>query len=294
MTWNCQRHGIGRARACHGAHRSRSSDRGRHLGVRARLAVRNRRERLPDLPLKRRRLNVERQIQPRLATGQMRENRIRPSRESACIARDHGGRILALECGRQFFVRRSHGDRAHASRRGRNQQPADCRSRGIDDRVADLHARSATSVNRRRHAELRHRSLIKPAARSVSRIEHGTCDVVGQAQASFHRSKPDGLGIFARRDADETLEVALEVIRAAAESRGQRGQRRMTLDVREIDASAPDLVDPGIGDRLSRIRLAALACAEAGGACGIRRHEEPHAIASRAATRTGWPAENSG
>src|SRR5262249_50878520 len=56
MTRYGQRDRIRRARARHGAHRTRPADRFRDLTVGARLAIRNRGECLPDQPLERRRL----------------------------------------------------------------------------------------------------------------------------------------------------------------------------------------------------------------------------------------------
>src|SRR3954468_19827374 len=56
MTWHGERHRVGRAGAGDGADRARPSDCGRGFRVCARLAVRDRRQRLPHLPLKCRRL----------------------------------------------------------------------------------------------------------------------------------------------------------------------------------------------------------------------------------------------
>ena len=71
MTRNRKRHGIGGAGAGDGADRARLADRGGHFGIRARLAVWNRRERLPDLPLKGRRLDVDWKIQTGRAARQV-------------------------------------------------------------------------------------------------------------------------------------------------------------------------------------------------------------------------------
>ena len=68
----------------------------------------------------------------------------------------------------------------------------------------------------------------------------------------------------------------------------------MTFDVREIDAGAADLVDPGIGRELGRVRLAALAGAEPGRARGVGRLEEADAVAARTAARAGRPAVDAG
>jgi hypothetical protein len=75
------------------------------------------------------------------------------------------------------------------------------------------------------------------------------------------------------------------VIRAAAETAGQRRERRVTFDVGEIHARAPDLVHPGIGDG-GLVGTAAAARSESGCACVGGRVEKRHAIAVRAAART--------
>src|SRR5438477_9716964 len=68
----------------------------------------------------------------------------------------------------------------------------------------------------------------------------------------------------------------------------------MAVDVREVDARAADLVDPGIGGHRLRVRATALACAEACGARGPGRLEEGDAIAPRPAARTRRPAVHAG
>src|SRR5262249_60838796 len=106
--------------------------------------------------------------------------------------------------------------------------------------------RAAAPVDRWRHAELRHRALVEAAARRVAGVEDRLGDVAGAAQASLHLAEPARLRVFARRHADEPLEIPLEVIRAAAETSCQRRQRRMALDARQICARAADLFDTGI------------------------------------------------
>src|SRR5437899_12172432 len=68
----------------------------------------------------------------------------------------------------------------------------------------------------------------------------------------------------------------------------------MSLDVRQIDARAADLLDPRVRGRDDRIGLAALARAESGGAGGGRRVEERHALAPRAAAGARRPAVDAG
>src|SRR5690242_1537208 len=62
------------ARARDGADRAAAAYGGRDLAVGARLAVRDRAQRLPHLPLERRRLHVERQIEARAPAVEMRED----------------------------------------------------------------------------------------------------------------------------------------------------------------------------------------------------------------------------
>ena len=65
MTRDRESHRVRRAGARDRANSLGPADRRRDVTVRARLAIRDCGERLPDLPLERRRLNVERQIDMR-------------------------------------------------------------------------------------------------------------------------------------------------------------------------------------------------------------------------------------
>ena len=105
----------------------RAADRRGDLGVGPRLAVRNRAERLPHLPLKRGRLYVERQIQPRLPAGEMRENRVRPLRQRAGVAAIVARDTRATSAASARRPSRSHRHRADAARGRRHQQPAERR-----------------------------------------------------------------------------------------------------------------------------------------------------------------------
>src|SRR5947208_1890929 len=97
MTGDRDRDGIPRARARDGARRLRSADCRCDFRVRAGLAVRDRGERLPYLPLKRCRLDVDRQIERRPPSVEVREDRGGPFREGARIGDDRRCRVLARE-----------------------------------------------------------------------------------------------------------------------------------------------------------------------------------------------------
>ena len=103
-----------------------------------------------------------------------------------------------------------------------------------------------------------------------------------------------GVRVLARRDADQPLEVALQMIRAAAQTRRQRRQRRDDLrrsrGRRRRGGSARSRDPPAA----RRVRLAALAGAETGRARGVGRVEETHAIAARPPARAGRPAVDAG
>ena len=81
MAGNGERDRIRRARPCDGPRGARAADGRGDLRVRTRLAVRDRGQRIPDLPLKRRGLHVERQIEPRPTTVEVGENLSGPTSE---------------------------------------------------------------------------------------------------------------------------------------------------------------------------------------------------------------------
>ena len=95
---------------------ARFPNRRRELTVRSGLAVRNRGECLPHLPLEGGGLNVERQIDSwRLALG-ARQQFLRPRRLRIGRIVDCRRRVFTQKLVFQLNVRRSHLDRADASR----------------------------------------------------------------------------------------------------------------------------------------------------------------------------------
>ena len=83
VTGNRERHGIGGAGVCNGTNGGRTADGCRYLFICARLAVRDGAERLPHLPLKGRRLHVERQLEPRALSFEVTDDLAYPFLEAA-------------------------------------------------------------------------------------------------------------------------------------------------------------------------------------------------------------------
>src|SRR5262245_21414535 len=79
------------------------------------------------------------------------------------------------------------------------------------------------------------------------------------------------------------------MVRTAADAGGERRERRMALDVSQVDAGAADLVDPGIGGARVAGRAPA-ARAESGELGLIGSVEERHDVPARAAAWTRRPA----
>src|SRR6185436_18549018 len=141
----------------------------------------------------------------------------------------------------------------------------------------------------RRHPQPGRRALVETAARSVSRVDEGRRDIAGLSQPTLHLAQPARLRVLTGGQTDETLEVALHVVRAAAEPRRQRRKRRMALDVGEVDARAADLFYPRIGRH--QLVGPATAAGSVSAAFGFfRRMEEGDAIAPWPPARTRRPA----
>src|SRR5581483_8227598 len=157
MTRDGERDRIGRARARDRARRGRPSDRPGDFAVRARFAERNRGERLPDLPLERRRADIERQVERARRARQMRDDGRRRRR------------VLAPQLRHEIGVGRAHRDGADALRRRRHEQTSERRRAG---RVRDRRAGAAAAIRRRRHAETVRAALVEATARSVSGADH--------------------------------------------------------------------------------------------------------------------------
>src|SRR5205814_5881326 len=121
--------------------------------------------------------------------------------------------------------------------------------RRVDNRVCDLHSRASASVDLRPHRQLRRRALVEAAARAVPGVDHRVRYARSRAQAAFDFRETAGVRVLARADADNAFEAALEMIRAAAKPAREACERHVAIDIRQIHARAPDLVDPGIGRR---------------------------------------------
>lgn len=273
MTGDRDSHGIGRARARDGSSGARPADCRCNLSIRARLSARNGGERIPDLPLKRRGPDVKRQFQPWCAARQMCKDLRGPSRNRALVEHDRRSRVFRLERAREISVALAHCHGTDAPFGARDKQASQRRS---NDRVSDVHPRTAGLVAGRRHAEPRGGTLIESAARPVACVKKRRCHSESASEPLFHFLEPRRVGILSRCDADEPLEISLEVIWTAAQATGQPRERRMPLDVGEIHARAADLVDPGIG--ANRIAWSAtLARTVARGFSLGRRREELNA-----------------
>src|SRR5947207_10397556 len=97
MAGNDERYGVARAGMRNGANRRWPADRRRYLFICTRLAVRDSGERIPDLPLKRRRLDVERQIEPRTASPEMPDDLHGPLLQPGMIGHARRGGVLRRE-----------------------------------------------------------------------------------------------------------------------------------------------------------------------------------------------------
>src|SRR5206468_2835557 len=116
---------------------------------------------------------------------------------------------------------------------------------------------------------------------------------IAAAQAQLHLAQAQRIRVLARRDADDPLEVALQVIRAAADAPGEHRERRVPLHFGQVHARAPDFLHPWI--RRSRFARLAPEAGTKAGALGLGKFvEETYDLAPRPAARARRPAINAG
>src|ERR1700676_2326073 len=106
-------------------------------------------------------------------------------------------------------------------------------------------------------------------------------------------SEAAGLRVLAGRDADDPLEIPLEMVGTSAEPTRERRQRRVSVDVGQIHARAPDFLGPRIGCGIhigpTPAASAITSAHRVGG--GL---EERDLVAPRTPARAGWPAVDAG
>src|SRR4029077_14689092 len=171
-----------RARPRHGANRGRLPNRPRHLPVCAGGSVRNTAKLFPHAALKRGGLYIGGQIEVWLAAAQMLEDLSHPSLKTVTVAPYLRARAFLLQRHLQPRIRVAKIERADAAIRSPYKEPPE---RRIHDCVVDAHSRAALPVGGRRHAQMRRRSLIQPAARAKSRVVQCSGHVVSFSQLSF-------------------------------------------------------------------------------------------------------------
>src|SRR4051812_15317193 len=284
MARNDDGHLVVGASAGDGANCFRRSDRLRDLAIGAGLAERNLLQLAPDLPLKRRSLDVDRY----LSIGCRPFDR---GGDLAYPAAQRAGRIgdaRARRCGVLAFERRfetagivAEGDRADAAVGGADEQHAEpC----VHDHVIDLHPRAASPVRRRCHAEPRIGVVVTPAPRAVTSPECGATYRLAALKLALETLAPAGAKVLCRRQTERALEGSLQMIRT---------HPRLLCQQLECDALIPKVVDVRIDvltslfDRRVRrfrvIRPAALTGAESGALGSFRRREEGNVVAPRTA-----------
>ena len=117
-----ERDRIGGARAGNGSDRLRFADALCDLGVRARLAVRDPLQRAPDLPLKCRGLDVDREVERWRTAAKVLGDRLCPLGSGLRIGFDLRGRILPSQIGGERRLRSCRS--SPNTRRARSPRPA--------------------------------------------------------------------------------------------------------------------------------------------------------------------------
>ena len=102
MTGYDQRDRIRGASSSDGPGRFGLTDGSRDFRIRARLAIRNAPEFIPDAALKCGRLDVQRKMDVGLGAAKVLEKRSNGLRESFLVLNDLGFRVFALKTGKQF------------------------------------------------------------------------------------------------------------------------------------------------------------------------------------------------
>jgi hypothetical protein len=292
MARHDQRDRVGGAGLRHRARRGRAADRLRHLLVGAHLAVGNRPEGTPHLLLERGAPDVD----GRAILGARRQL---PADRGDVRAQAgvRSGQLGAGKLGREVGFERASVVAEHhpadAAIGGGHQQLPE--RRGGDD-GADALAGAAAAVGARCHAEMAAGLFVDGAARSVADVvgRGGHGDSFLEARAQSRRAA--FVGVRLRRGADGPGEGSLQVERADAARRTERGQREAAVAVGvdvgvDQPAGAFDGADGG-RRRGGAGRMTPAAGAESRPLPHRRRREQAHAIAARPARRARRPAED--
>ena len=159
-----------------------------------------------------------------------------------------------------------------------------------DGRVINAHTGAAATIRRERHAASRRRCLVDSTGRSISGFVNGAGDIAPIAQARAQAAGPNRRLKLARRNADDRLEAALEVMRAHRRDTRQVIERNRLVRVRrKVRRRAADGVDTVLCEA-DQIRAAAFTRPEPGllglGGC----IEKLDAIGARPPARAAGPA----
>ena len=203
---------IRRASARHSAGSLGSAQLHRDIGVMPGFASRDRGEAPPNLPLKGRRVDVERQRPARsvLDAGQYRRHAVA---EGLIVTpnRGFGQGSTQIPFESAVIVAKRHRDNS-MGRRG-DQYAPECRRRDGERHVG---AAPTLGIGRGRHAESLPGAFVDPAGRTESGAVDCRSHRFTLAQGVFQAPLPHGIPILLRRDADNAFECALKMMRAQA------------------------------------------------------------------------------
>src|SRR6185369_13388005 len=132
--------------------------------------------------------------------------------------------------------------------------------------------------------------LVQPTARTITCLVHCTCHCSTLLYLCFEMIEPLCFGKLSRRDADDSFEYSLEMMRTQSDFRAQFFERRrLSILLVDVDASAPH----GLDLRIIHFRIPRPATFAGSKACVfscLRNAKEDHLFATRAPRRTRRPA----
>ena len=272
-----------------GAGGRRMADGARHLGVAGGASGGDGPERLPDLALEARRLDVEGEVlgARALTEGRCRgaESRVRRRRG----ALELGPRELGAEEGLERLRGVTERHPAQSPLGPGEEQGPEGR---VEHRPDDVLPGAALSVLGGTHPHLPPCCCVGPPRRAIARLEPGLGHRLAGAQLRLPALEPCGGDELLGREPGVLLERLLEVRRADARGPRERVEAGRSFEVG--DEERLHLVDHRLGGTLGELGPAALARSVplALGGGGVRK--EAHVLPERAARRAGGAAVDAG
>lgn len=287
MTWDDERHFVGRACARHRTRRARMADGRRDVSIRAGLSIGDFGQRLPHKAAESGCRDIQRQAAELLPALDVPDEAGNDRPQGRIVTMQRGCAEFAPQPALERSFRVAEVDGANPSRACGHEQFSEAR---VDDREIDGRALASTPVVIGRHSQKGAAAFVQSAARSVACAIQRVGDAFAASQADLQPLDAIEIGVAFGRHADGGFEAARQVVGTEPEAVGKFAE---TGDVLVGGVDIPAHTCHHIGT-LRRIRL--WATAPAGPVAGLARAdgvlEERDAVEPRPPRSTGRAAKD--